>query len=168
MRLFLVRHAVAEPSDPARWPQDRLRPLTKPGRKEFRRLARKLAKCGVLPTWIATSPYKRAQETAKIWAKVLSKKLPQKCTLVPADPLAPDGDLAKMIEFTKSQVGEAAQIAWVGHSPDLEVFLARLVGAPSGRFHLAKGGIACVDFEAEIAEGAGELRWLIDPDLLGV
>ncbi|MCS7237540.1 MAG: phosphohistidine phosphatase SixA [Thermoguttaceae bacterium] len=167
MRLFLVRHAVAEASDPARWPQDRLRPLTKQGRKEFRRMARKLVKCGVLPSWIATSPYKRAQETAKIWAKVVSKKLPEKCPVVPADALAPDGDLAKMIEFTKSQAGGASQIAWVGHSPDLEMFLARLVGAPQGRLHLAKGGIACVDFEEEIAEGAGELRWLVAPDLVG-
>lgn len=167
MRLFLVRHAVAEPSDPARWSQDRLRPLTKPGRKQFRKVVRALAKCGVLPTWIATSPYKRALETAKIWVKVLGRKLPDKPTLVLAEPLAPDGDLAALIELTKTQAAGAASVGWVGHSPDLEIFLARLLGAPSAKFHLAKGGVACVDFENEIAEGAGELRWVIAPDLLG-
>ncbi len=168
MRLFLVRHAVAEPSDSARWPQDRLRPLTKEGRKQFRRLARNLAKCGVLPTWIATSPYKRAQETARIWAKVVGGKLSEKPVLFVADPLVPDGELTAMIELTKAQAGGANLVAWVGHSPDLENFLGRLMGAPSAKIHLAKGGVACLDFENEIAEGAAELRWLVSPDLLGV
>lgn len=167
MRVFLVRHAVAEPSDPARWSSDRFRPLTKAGRKQFRRTVRQLAKAGVLPTWIATSPYTRAQETAKIWAKVLASKASSPPTIVPTDALAPDGDLSALLELTRTQAAGVPMVAWVGHSPDLEVFLARLLGVPQARLHLAKGGIACVDFEQEVAEGAGELRWLVSPDLLG-
>jgi phosphohistidine phosphatase len=167
VRVFIVRHAPAEPSDVAKWPNDRVRPLTKQGRKQFRRMARLLAKAGVLPTWIATSPYTRAQETAKIWVKVLSKKGASPPVLVPTDTLAPEGDLQALLELTRAQSGGASMIGWVGHSPDLETFLARLVGAPQARLHLAKGGVACVDFEGNLSEGAGELRWVVTPDLLG-
>lgn len=167
MRVFIVRHAPAEPSDAAKWPNDRVRPLTKQGRKQFRRMARILAKAGVLPTWIATSPYTRAQETAKIWVKVLSKKGTTAPTLVSTDALAPEGNLNDLLELTRTQSAGATMVGWVGHSPDLEVFLARLVGAPQARIHLAKGGVACVDFEEKLEEGAGELRWVVTPDLLG-
>src|SRR4030095_6138514 len=45
--LYLVRHAIAEPRDSERWPDDASRPLTENGVKLFRAAARGLRSLGV-------------------------------------------------------------------------------------------------------------------------
>ena len=51
----------------------------------------------------------------------------------------------------------------MGPEPDLSRAVALLTGASSIR--LRKGGVACVEFPGVPEPGAGELAWLLDPDL---
>jgi phosphohistidine phosphatase len=58
--VYLVRHAVAERRNTARWPDDTTRPLTANGAKRFARAARGLRR--IVPTvdLALSSPYARA------------------------------------------------------------------------------------------------------------
>jgi broad specificity phosphatase PhoE len=69
MKLYLVRHAIAE--DSAGYEDDSLRPLTEKGRERMKRIAAALMEIGVQPDLIVSSPYLRASQTASILAKAL-------------------------------------------------------------------------------------------------
>ncbi len=51
----------------------------------------------------------------------------------------------------------------VGHDPDFSELVSELVGAP---IPMRKGALARIDVERPLAPGAGDLRWLVPPDLL--
>ena len=50
-----------------------------------------------------------------------------------------------------------------GHEPDLSGVVSELSGAASIR--MRKGGLACLEFYGIPEPGAGEIAWLLDPDL---
>jgi phosphohistidine phosphatase len=68
MKLYLLRHATA--ADMA--PSDAKRELTHEGREEARIAGEALAKLGVRPSHVLSSPLTRARQTAEIAAKALS------------------------------------------------------------------------------------------------
>ncbi len=49
--LYIVRHAFAGQHGDPRYPDDALRPLTKRGTKQFRKVVKKLHRRGFAPTW---------------------------------------------------------------------------------------------------------------------
>jgi phosphohistidine phosphatase SixA len=51
----------------------------------------------------------------------------------------------------------------VGHDPDFSELVSELVGAPIA---MRKGTLARIDVERPLEPGAGDLRWLVPPDLL--
>ena len=59
MELYLVRHGQAEARGDA-WPDDRLRPLTSSGIRQFRKAAKGLRRAGVHLDVILTSPLTRS------------------------------------------------------------------------------------------------------------
>jgi phosphohistidine phosphatase len=71
--LFLVRHAKSSRDDPAL--PDKDRPLNDRGKRDAPKMGERLAKRGVMPDLILSSPAKRALKTAKIIAKKLDYKL---------------------------------------------------------------------------------------------
>jgi len=160
MNIYIFRHAWAEEPSEVCWPDDSLRPLTKEGRTRFRRLARRLARRGVNPRLVVTSPYLRCVETAEIL--VATSQEPMMMETVPF--LAPGGDIQALIEWTQSRADHLrGDLAWVGHAPDVSEILAALVGG--GRFRFAKGGVAAVRFESQIVPGEGELMFLLAPSM---
>jgi phosphohistidine phosphatase len=72
MRLYILRHGQAGPSQPGE--SDDARTLTNEGREEMRRIARRLAALGIDVDVILTSPLPRAKETAEIAAEALGKR----------------------------------------------------------------------------------------------
>ena len=66
MELLLVRHAIAEPRDDERWPDDRDRPLNELGEERMRRAAKGLARIVPEVTIVFSSPLVRAWRTAEI------------------------------------------------------------------------------------------------------
>ena len=72
---------------------------------------------------IASSPLKRARETAKIVASVLD----QKERLVVWDELAPGGDLDTVC-YHASGYGEHASVLVIGHEPGLSMLISKITG----------------------------------------
>src|SRR5437763_1654347 len=70
--LFLIRHAKSSWPDPAL--PDKDRPLGDRGRRDARKMGKRLAKRDVKPDLILSSPARRALKTARIIAKKLDYK----------------------------------------------------------------------------------------------
>jgi phosphohistidine phosphatase len=159
MLLLLIRHAHAGDRDPAKWPDDRDRPLTDKGRKMHARVSRLLGKLGLSPTHVLTSPWARAAQTAQILVDTLELEHPP----VPCEALATDPDLSRVADFV-GDPGPDAVVAMVGHSPWMEELAAILLGgkATSLRIDFPKSGVMGIDLE-QVAAGAGELRWFLRP-----
>ena len=112
MRLFLVRHADALPGEP-----DELRQLSPDGREAARNLAQRLARDGVRPDAILTSPLLRARETSDALAAALG------CETEPHDALAP-GATADRVRLAIADRGDTVVV--VGHQPDCGQIAAEL------------------------------------------
>jgi phosphohistidine phosphatase len=161
MELLIVRHAVAEDRDPARWPDDSERPLTARGKKDFARAARGLARLVPSVDFLLSSPFVRAWQTAEILRKEAHWPAP-----VAADALAADNAVEAVIdELSRYQPGQT--IAVIGHEPDLSALVSFLCtgAAHAGRFLMKKGGVASVSLDRVVA-GQGTLAWLATPGML--
>jgi phosphohistidine phosphatase len=162
MKLFIVRHAWAGEAGDPQYPDDSLRPLTSEGRTRFREVVRALAKRGMAPNIIATSPLVRCRQTAEIIVEVLGGGIP----LVELPALAPESDLKSLVAWTQRQQAEA--VAWVGHAPDVGLLAAEMIGDCSADIRFAKGTIACIDLPGGCARAAGQLVWLATAKSLGL
>jgi phosphohistidine phosphatase len=160
MVLYIVRHALAGQHGDPRYPDDTLRPLTKKGHKQFRKVAKKLARRGFAPMVVATSPLVRCRQTAEI----VRERVCPPPELVELDSLKPGSQLDALIAWSNEHGVE--ELAWVGHSPDVDEMAAELLGGRGGTVCFAKGAVAAIRFDDKIARGEGEVRWLVTPQLL--
>ena len=156
MRLYFLRHGIAE--DPQPGQTDRERRLTSEGIAEMQREAEALKRLALKPDLIVTSPYPRARETAEIVAKALDleKRLHEEDRLAPGSRF---GDLQHIVEAYP----EAQRLLIVGHNPDLPLMAGQLIG--SAQLDLKKGGLIRVDAD-RVEPGQGILQWLLTPSLL--
>jgi len=158
MRILLIRHADAGHRDPARWPDDSLRPLTDKGRRRHRRVARRLRRRGFIPTRLLSSPWLRAWETAEITALGTRGPVPEACR-----ELAESPDLAAL-SHALGDHDEAAVVGFVGHEPWLSEFASLLLtGDAAGLIiDFAKSGVMAILAPA-LQPGAGTLELLWRP-----
>ncbi|HEY2881727.1 MAG TPA: histidine phosphatase family protein [Pirellulales bacterium] len=161
MLLYIIRHAWAEERDDTQWPDDSQRPLTKEGEKRFGKVLKKLADIRFAPAIVATSPFVRCLQTAEL----ISKRFHGRPNIVPLQALAPQSDITALVQWTAQQTDD--EIAWIGHSPDVEHLLAHLIGQSEINIRFRKGTVAAVRFEKPIEIGRGELQWLATAKLLG-
>jgi len=161
MRLYIVRHAWAGERDEQEYPDDNLRPVTKEGKERFAEVARRLVARDVCPELIATSPLRRCRQTADIFQAAVGKKT----RVVEWAALAPESDLAKLIQATNEL--NLTEVVWVGHAPDVSELAAALIGGAEAGIRFAKGACAAIDFDEEVAPGRGVLQWLVSAKLLG-
>ena len=118
--LFLVRHAKSSWDDPAL--PDKDRPLDERGKRDAPKMSKRLAKRGVKPDLILSSPARRALKTAQIIAKALNFK---RKNIEVSDRLyaAPVNDQLKLIH----ELGDGLeQVMLVGHDPGLTELAHRL------------------------------------------
>lgn len=160
MILYIVRHAWAGERDHQRWPNDDLRPLTPEGKKRFDDVAKTLIKRGVAPSIIATSPLVRCRQTADILAERLGGEIP----VVELHALAPNSHLDPLLRWNAEQA-KHAEIAWVGHAPDVEELAAAMIGDGDGRLRFSKGAVAAIACNPGEG-GVGRLLWLATAKLL--
>ena len=73
IELYLVRHAIAAERGP-KYPDDRLRPLTPAGAKQFAKSVPGLVEMDAVIDFVLTSPLVRARETATLLAAGLKPK----------------------------------------------------------------------------------------------
>jgi len=148
MHLYFLRHGEAD------WPgwdkPDDERPLTKPGKKEIKKLAKFLTRLDVDLDEILTSPLPRAAQTADVVAKHYRLDARREQSLEPGFGLH---DLERLLE---NRYGLSLMI--VGHEPDFTEVISHLT---DGQVKLSKGGLALIDLDP--GRMKGRLLWLFPP-----
>ena len=158
MRLVLMRHGEAGDADPARWPDDRDRPLTDEGRHEHAQVAEGLRRMGVSFDRILTSPLVRARETARITARAYGGALEPEETELLGDRAEPARIVAALAAL------DAKSLLCVGHEPTLSRLSAILISRDgSARVEIRKSGVAVIDFGGPVGSGRGVLALHLRP-----
>jgi phosphohistidine phosphatase len=157
--LYFLRHGKAgeyRTDDP----NDDERELTDAGVAELRAAARLWRRLNLRPDLVISSPLPRALQTANLFVEGvrLARRPLADARLRPGAEWA---DMARAMTVDR----EARRVMFVGHEPDLSTAAELLTGARAIR--LRAGGVACVEFPGIPEPGAGELAWLLDPDLYG-
>lgn len=162
MDVFLVRHAIAEDRDPARWPDDSERPLSPAGAERFRPAARGLRRLAPHVEVVLSSPYARAVQTAEILREESAWPTAELC-----DDLAAIVSPGAAVPLLRDR-GAAASVALVGHEPFLSSLASLLLtgGVEGPWLELKKGGVVLLSFPDDPTPGTGLLRWSAPPRLL--
>lgn len=159
VRLYLIRHAVAdEPIEGLRFAEP-LRSLTAKGRRRFRRSAKTFAALGEEVDAIFSSPILRAVQTAELLSAAL-----QEDEVHVLDELRPDAAVAPLIARLAGM--QPLAVALVGHKRLLCELAAALAGVPleeAARIRLKRGAIARIDVHKLRADGLGKPRWWLAP-----
>ena len=161
--LLILRHAIAFPRDPKRWPDDAKRPLTMEGVKRARRAAAGLKRVATRPALVLTSPLVRARDTAAIFAQAARWPEAVECAA-----LSPGGSLDGVLEAVRRQGDKAECVAVVGHQPQLGRLLALCLqgNARPEAFELRKSAVVCLRFEGSPRAGQAILTALLAPRIL--
>jgi phosphohistidine phosphatase len=158
MQLYIVRHGIAEDLGAGQARTDAERGLTRKGRERTRQVAGALAALDCRPECIATSPLRRAEETAAILAEVLRPGLePEACDL-----LAPGAEADDLAGWLTDR--GAGPVMVVGHMPDVAELASQFIaGSAAAEIAFKKAGACRIDFDETPCVGAGELVWLMQP-----
>lgn len=161
MKIYLLRHAQAEPSYP-----DASRNLTEAGVRHVACLAAFLKESNALEVGLIWhSPYARAEQTAAILVDRLELDdvpLQVREDLTPES--EPQGLLREMAELTSN-------VLIVGHNPHLSVLAALLLAGERGRVRidLQTCNLLCLEwfpFPNYGETGPCSLSWMLDPRIL--
>lgn len=158
MTLYFLRHGEAAPREDPKYPKDYDRPLTKQGVKEMLDVADAIARLGIAPDVILTSPLVRARQTAEMVADMIGMR--KRLFETPA--LGGGFDLRKLNALLNEHSCEKVML--VGHEPDFSMIISELVGGAN--VAMKKAGLARVDVQNSVARGKGELVWLLAPKVL--
>jgi phosphohistidine phosphatase len=154
MRLYFVRHAIAE--DPTPDMLDTERQLTPKGIKRFTRSADTVKALGIEAARLYSSPLVRARQTAEILAKALDVEM------VIRNEVGPGFGLAAIQTLTADLAPDSAAI-FVGHEPDMSSAISTLIGG--GNIVMKQGSFARVDL-VSTTPLRGQLIWLLAPRVL--
>jgi len=159
MKLYLVRHAIAEAL--TNQEDDSLRLLTEKGREKMKRIAQALEELGVQPDLIVSSPYIRASQTASI----LAKELNYKEELAYSDFLMPMAEPDDMIGEINEKFS-VDELMLVGHEPNLSSLVSVLLaGNPDLSINFKKGGVCCLSVDDLHYDRKATLEWLVTPKI---
>jgi len=162
MEVYFLRHGEAGQRVPIA-SRDMERALTAAGRKEIEEVGEGLVELDLKFDLIATSPLKRAKETASIVNKRLKRKFP----VEEWRELAPEGNRNALYDKLR-KLRQGSTVMFVGHEPYLTTTIGEIVGrdgvgSSSPRIVLKKGGLAKVSLTGLNPRIIGELRWLLTP-----
>jgi len=163
MQLLIIRHAVAEDrlEFARRNANDDERPLTTKGLERMRQGAAGLRQLAGRIDVLATSPLRRARQTADIVQDALEAPKP-----MVADELAP-GRGPEAVAGWLALLPEDATIAIVGHEPDSSELLGWLTtGVAQSFVAFKKGGACLLDVDNPPRAGSAQLLWLLTPKQL--
>lgn len=153
MKLYLVRHAEAIERNGTVAEEERY--LTVTGRSSFRKTGAVLAKKGVLPNLILTSPLIRAVQTADILAEALSFQ----GEVQVSGALAPGFDL-DVLRRLLAETGLCRKVALVGHEPDMGAVVSSLLGLEAP-FKMKKGAVVALEVEPAVRDASARFLWLV-------
>jgi len=156
MQLYILRHGEAG-KGPTLGSRDA---LTAAGREEVQQIARGFPALGIKLDLIATSPLKRAYQTAVIIAKELNVK---KSKLEEWSELTPEGERQELYRKI-SRFKQEASIMVIGHEPYLSTMISEVIfGSETdiGSIVLRKAGLAKLDIISFSPKIKGSLKWLL-------
>ena len=119
-----------------------------------------MARLGLRPDLIVTSPLVRAFQTAEIAAQELGL-----LDRVVVDERLASGFGLPDLSSILGENGGLSSIMLVGHEPDFSMAIGALIGG--GDVVCKKGGLARVDAD-KISPGSGVLAWLLPPSVLAL
>jgi len=157
--LYLVRHAKAAglEADEA----DSERSLTKKGRKDAQRIARKLKKKSKVPQLIISSPAKRAVKTARILANELNYSIDMIAMNDVLYESPEEGGEEALLEVLKHVDNECQSVMLIGHDPLLSRFANFLQKSFTEK--LPAGAVVEVEFVnnswSTISKGKGKVAF---------
>ncbi len=157
--LYMVRHAKSSWNYPELDDMDR--PLNPRGKKNAPEMGKRLAKRGIKPDMIMTSPAKRARTTAKI----IARKLGISPALIHRNDLLYHGSIDTILHAIQSTDDSFANLMIFGHNPGFTDLANHLTGADL--YNIPTCGIAAINFPIEqwkdVAEGKGDLLFFDYP-----
>lgn len=118
--LFLIRHAKSSWDDPAL--PDRDRPLDDRGKRDVAKMGKRLAKRGVKPDLIVSSPAMRALATAEAIAKALDCKRKD----IVVNVRLYGGQADDLLDVIHGLGDKLEHVMLVGHNPELTELAHRL------------------------------------------
>jgi phosphohistidine phosphatase len=164
MELIIIRHAIAEDYEEyaLTHSSDELRPLSARGEEKMRKNVRGLKKLVPFVHYIASSPLRRAIQTADILARAYPSARREVLSA-----LSPQGPMAATLAYLQQYESLAPTVALIGHEPDLgELTTWFLSGRPGNWLPFKKGGACSIEFRGKTTAGEAELRWLMTPTQL--
>jgi len=143
--------------------KDSVRALTAAGRQDVEEVGEALAKLGFRFDVVATSPLKRAKETASIVSEALNRK----SRIEEWSELSPEGSRSALYRRLTS-VRPGSKVLCVGHEPYLTIAMGEIAGrggdgSAGFRVSLKKAGMAKLLVTGFNPRISGELRWLLTP-----
>jgi phosphohistidine phosphatase len=152
----LMRHAKSVRDAPV--PRDRDRPLAPRGEAAAAAMGVALARMGVAPGHVMTSPAVRAEMTARIAADVGGWD----AEIEVVDALYGGGTNAVIAAMAAAPGVERLML--VGHEPTWSDAVATLVGG--GAHAMVTAAVACIEVSSLSRPVRGSLLWLLTPRLL--
>lgn len=163
MRIFLIRHGLAEEREESarNGMPDEDRSLTEKGRSRMRRGAQGLQRMVPKLEIIASSPYRRAVQTAEIVCRLYPE-----ATFHTLPSLAPGHGPKAVTNWLREQ-DPLSNVALVGHEPDLSRLIVHLTGGGSRPYtSLGKGGVCVLDTDGRPEAGGAVMQVMMPPDWL--
>jgi phosphohistidine phosphatase len=162
MDIYFLRHGEAGQRVPVA-ERDLERALTAAGKKEIEEIGEAMAELGYEFDVIASSPLKRAKDTASI----VNKALKRKSSVEEWAELSPEGDRGALYKRL-AKIKPGSVVLCVGHEPYLTAAIGEIAGTGNGespglRIALKKGGLARLSVAGFSPRISGELRWLLTP-----
>ncbi len=157
MRLYFLRHGEAEYTSSS----DSSRELTGDGLAQARHAARALQTLEVKLTAILTSPFVRAQQTARAIAETLPHLSVQL-----TDRLKPNADPSNLFEEL-NHLSRDSSILLTAHEPFISTCVGELISTtqvPS--ISVKKASLVAVETGAPVQRGSGVLLWLMTNEQL--
>jgi len=137
MLIYLLRHGEAAPAIP-----DAERPLTADGARKLRGAANTWATVVVPPARILASPFRRAQETARILAEAVHFD----ASIETSHHLQPNSDVTMVLNLLReASLDRLPSIALVGHQPLLGILLDMLLTGAGAGIPMATGMLVAVE-----------------------
>lgn len=184
MRLIFIRHAIAKDHEEHSLEglSDHIRPLTKKGEKQFRKMSKWLFQVEPQIHEIWTSPFLRTRQTTELLKEVYpSASVYERSELEPHKSPSAFIKILKVLSDRLSEPRENHQedklvsnsppssdfsLAIVGHEPLLSELVSLLVSGPKSSTSISfkKAGMAHVQFLRTINQG--ELKWLVNPKII--
>jgi phosphohistidine phosphatase len=158
MRIYLLRHGIAEEAGP-RTP-DSKRELTEAGRKKLAAVLKLARNAGVQPELVLSSPLVRAVQTGEIAREILKVEAPLQQT----ESLVPEARPQEVWEELRA-LRKLEAVLLAGHEPQMSSLAAYLLGTPSLQVQMPKGALVAIDMENFRSEPQGVLHWMITAKL---